>query len=177
MTRNSRHLQLVLLAIATTVAAVSAYAQEPITRSNWEKHPRIVEIRRIVVEIDARIANRSLTKKQAEQEYSEPYKDVLRQAFVDQRGIIRKFIRSAGSDDSAITYNHYYDDAGHLRFAYFLGGAANGTRIQHRIYFDSHGNKIWEVQKLVEGPGYTFPTEWPVEDIVFDPAKLSLEKW
>ena len=34
-----------------------------------------------------------------------------------------------------------------------------------------------EKQKLVEGPGYTFPTEWPMEEMVFDPTKLSLEKW
>ncbi len=178
---QSRRLHLAIAvavaAAVSAVAAVSAHAQGPITESNWQNHPRIVEIRKIVVEIDTLISEGSLAKKQAGQEYSEPYVDVLRQAFVDAKQIIRKFVRSAGSDDSAITGNYYYDGSGHLRFAYYLGAAVNGTRIQHRIYFDTHGNKIWEIQKLVEGPGYTFPTEWPAEDIVFDPSKLSLEKW
>ncbi len=152
-------------------------ADSPITDKNWTNHPAIVEIRAIVAAVDAQIANGSLVSKKKEQGYDKPYVDVLREVFLDSNGTIRKLDRSAGSDDSAITYNYYYDSDGHLRFAYFLGGAVNGTHIQHRIYFDVSGKRIWEIQKLVEGPGYTFPTTWPDEDIVFDPKKLSLEDW
>ena len=53
-------------------------------------------------------------------------------------------MRSGGSDDSAVTYSYYYDKDGKLRFVYIQGGAVNGTHIQHRIYFEANGTKIWK---------------------------------
>jgi hypothetical protein len=48
--------------------------------------------------------------------------------------------------------------------------AANGTREQHRVYYDESGNIIWRNRKLLKGPGYFQPPdieELPKED----PAK------
>ena len=166
-----------MLIVLLLLASVGAFAQESINESNWLYHPRIASIRAIVGEIDSQIEKGIFTHTKKEQGYDQPYKDVLREAFFDRNGTIRKFIRSGGSDDSAVTSKYYYDEHGHLCFAYILGGAVNGTHIQHRIYFDTKGSRIWEIQKLVEGPGYTFPTEWPAEDIVMEPTKLSLVEW
>jgi hypothetical protein len=170
-------MKLLLITIAAIMIPHVAHSQTSINDSNWQNHPKMVAIRSIVSEIDSQIRRGAYTTRKAEQEYSEPYKDVLREVFRDGTGTIRKLVRSGGSDDSAVTYNYYYDKEGKLRFVYIQGGAVNGTRIQHRIYFQADGTKIWEKQKLVEGPGYTFPTEWPMEEMVLDPAKLPIEKW
>ncbi len=45
----------------------------------------------------------------------------------------------------------------------------NGTVIEHRIYLDDTGKKIWENQTTTKDPGYTFPRMWPEEKLVFDP--------
>lgn len=62
-----------------------------------------------------------------------------------------------------------YDENGRLRFALITAGAVNNTRIEHRVYFSKSGEKIWEIQKLLEGPGYTFPKEWPVDELIQNP--------
>jgi hypothetical protein len=167
-----------VVAAAVVLATASpAFAQTGITSSNWMNHPRIVAIREIVAEIESLIAKGSLKSKKTEQGYSGPYIDDMRQAFFDSKGKIRKLVTSGGSEDSSLTFTSYYDKDGKLRFVYIVGGAVNGTGIQHRIYLDASGAKIWEIQKLVEGPGYTFPAEWPREQLVFDPAKLPLDTW
>jgi hypothetical protein len=167
----------VIASAGILAAAEPIAAQTQITGSNWMNHPRIVAIREIVVEIDSLITKGSLKSKKTEQGYSGPYIDDMRQAFFDSKGKIRKLVTSGGSEDSSLTFTSYYDKDGRLRFVYIVGGAVNGTGIQHRIYLDAAGAKIWEIQKLVEGPGYTFPAEWPLEQLVFDPAKLPLDAW
>lgn len=162
---------------SVVVAAFAAYGQDRIDESNWLTHPDIVEIRGMVNRIEADIGRGACIEKTAERDYVGPYKDTLRQIFTDSTGFVRKLIRQGGSDDSAVTYTYYYDAGGALRFVYIVGGAVNGTVIQHRIYFDPDGVKIWEIQKLVKGPGYAFPTVWPREEMVLDPAGYFLAGW
>ena len=91
---------------------------------------------------------------------------------IDSRGTVRNYYYDSGSDDSMVRRDFYYDNNGKLRFAFIKGGAVNGTKIEHRIYFDPAGKRIWEIQKLVEGAGYTFPRDtWPDDEIVYDPIK------
>lgn len=82
---------------------------------------------------------------------------------VDSKGIVRRYERQAGTEDYLLTFQHYYDESGRLRFVYIIGGAVNGTRIHHRIYFDEAGKRIWEAHKQLKGPGkvglFDFPDD------------------
>jgi hypothetical protein len=57
-----------------------------------------------------------------------------------------------------------------LRFVFITGGATNGSELEHRIYFDETGKRIWEKQIYKKGPGYTFPTIWPDDQLQFKDA-------
>ncbi len=152
------------LAIFLCCSFGATAGQEPqITSSNWQMHPRIREVRTIVDSINAALRNRSFKVSQREFEYCEPYEDTLRKMAVDSKGVVRRYENQAGSDDSALTWQHYYDEAGRLRFVFITGGAANGAQLEHRIYFDESGKRLWEDHKYVKGPEYTFPEVWPEE--------------
>jgi hypothetical protein len=83
---------------------------------------------------------------------------------------------SAGSDDSSVQTELYYDAKGILRFAFIKAGANNGTELEDRIYFSEYGKRIWEIQKLLKGPGYSFPNKWPDSDLFRDPKKAFKDK-
>jgi len=136
---------------------------DAITSANWQQHPKIKAVRSIVESINAGEKRGALKISVRKFEYCESYEDTLRKIAVDSQGIVRRYENEAGSDDSALTWQHYYDEAGRLRFVFISGGAANGSQLQHRIYFDESGKRIWEEHKYVKGPGYYFPEVWPEE--------------
>ena len=140
-----------------------AMQEEKITASNWQRHPKILQVRAIVNSVDASIKKGSFKISKREFEYCESYEDTLRKMAVDSKGVVRRYENEAGSDDSALTWRHYYDQLGHLRFVFITGGAANGAQLEHRIYFDESGKRLWEEHKFVKGPGYTWPEVWPEE--------------
>lgn len=147
-----------------------AFAQEAteINLENWVNHPEIVEVRKVHADVQAKIKTGSLLElKQAEDcgGISPVNKTMLIEA-----GIPRYYFYDSDSGDSLIEYKFYYDTARQLRFAFIKAKATNGTVLEHRIYFKNDA-KIWEIQKLVEGPGYTFPKIWPEEFLVYDAAK------
>jgi hypothetical protein len=113
----------------------------------------------------------TLKKNERKFDYCEPYEDTVRILYIDQNGRPHLYYYESGSDDSAVQRELYYDENGKLRFAFITAGAFNGTRLEHRIYFSKTGRKIWEIQKLLEGPGYTFPTEWPDAELIQDPVQ------
>jgi hypothetical protein len=154
------------------VTASGQEAEEAkITRTNWQKHPQIREVRDIVNLINAGLSQGTLKVSQRKFEYNEPYEDTLRKIAVDPRGVVRMYEKQAGSEDSSLTWKHYYDDSGRLRFVLIMGGAVNGTQLEHRIYFDEGGKRLWEDHKYVKGPGYTFPEVWPGDQLqTKDPA-------
>ena len=82
---------------------------------------------------------------------------------MDSKGVVRRYEKQGGSDDSALTWQHYYDKAARLRFVLITGGATNGAQLEHRIYFDESGKRIWEEHKYLKGPEYFFPEVWPEE--------------
>lgn len=160
---------LVVIGVAFLSSLVSA---SEITAKNWLKHPSVIEIRNIYSDVRKEIDSGKLNKKFREEDSCEFYGASDRVMYSDASGIARNYSYNAGSGDSLIQWDFYYDQKGHLRFAFIQGGAVNGTVIHHRIYFDVNRKRIWENQKLVEGPGYTFPRgAWPNEDIVYDPVK------
>lgn len=142
-----------------------------ITQANWERHPKIKAVRHLVQLVNAGLRKAAFNTSKREFEYCEPYEDTLRRISIDSRGVVRRYQKQAGSDDSSLTWEHYYDDSGRLRFVFISGGAVNGAQLEHRIYFDESGQRIWEGHKYVKGPEYSFPKVWPDEQLQkVDPA-------
>jgi hypothetical protein len=136
-----------------------------VTKANWQRHPKIKAIRALVQSVKNDISRRSLTTKKRVFEYCEPYEDTARVIGTDSRGRVRFYQKEGGSEDSALKWEHYYDVAGRLRFVFITGGAVNGTQLEHRIYFDEQGKRVWEERTFKKGPGYTFPEVWPEEQL------------
>jgi hypothetical protein len=137
----------------------------PVKRRNWQADSQLENIRKIVATINAGLKRHAFKLSQRKFEYCEPYEDTLRRIAVDDKGIARSYVKEGGSDDSALKWEHYFDAAGRLRFVLITGGAVNGSELEHRIYFDADSHRIREEQKYVKGPGYTFPEEWPDEQL------------
>lgn len=141
-----------------------------IDEDNWINNNYIKEVRDIYISIENLIGNEELEERRKEWAYSEPYIPTVKIIYGDSNGIIRKYVVEGGSDDSALRQEYYYDLNQILRFIFIVGGAVNGTTIEHRVYFDDTGNKIWEVQKI-EGEGYPFFSEWEQENYILNPSK------
>ncbi|TMH66888.1 MAG: hypothetical protein E6H57_12820 [Betaproteobacteria bacterium] len=141
----------------------AALASEAITEKNWVNHPEIVDVRTLYQKIkkskDAGHLKRN--ERKFDTTSCEPYEDDVRVLFTDQKGKPREL---------------FYDDNGKLRFAFVRAGAYNGTKLEHRVYFSKAGKKIWEIQKLLKGPGYTFPTEWPDAELIQNPVQAFNDK-
>ena len=148
-----------------------------ITKANWQQHPKIKAIRAIVQSVKTGMSRKSLTTKKRVFEYCEPGEDTLRMIATDKRGRARFYQNEGGSEDSSLKREHYYDETGRLRFVFITGGAVNGSELEHRIYFDEAGKRIWEEQTYKKGPGYTFPAIWPDDQLqIADAAgKFSLK--
>lgn len=141
-----------------------------VTKANWQQHPKIKAIRAIVQSIKSGMSRKSLTTKRRAFDYCEPGADTARMIATDAQGRARFYQTEGGSEDSSLKVEQYYDETGRLRFVFITGGAVNGTQLEHRIYFDETGKRIWEEQTFTKGPGYTFPQVWPEEDLVMTDA-------
>jgi hypothetical protein len=167
-----------LTAAACLMAGNAAFAAEAINARNWTSHPEIVEVRLLYQKILQDKAAGRLHKKERSFDTAdcEPYEDEVRILYLDKNKIARIYYFEGGSDDSAVKTELFYDESGKLRFAFIVAGAYNGTRLEHRVYFSRAGKKIWEIQKLLEGPGYTFPEEWPEAELIADPLRAYSDK-
>jgi hypothetical protein len=146
-------------------ALAQAQGGEEITKANWQQHPKIRAIRAVVELVKAGLSKGAFKRSKREFEYCQSYEDTSREMAVDSRGVVRWYKKQGGSDDSALTFEHYYDEEGRLCFVFISGGAANGSDLEHRIYFDEKGQRIWEAHHYIKGPGYTFPEVWPDENL------------
>lgn len=131
----------------------------------------IKQIRIIYNNILKEIEHNKFTKLIKEFDYCEPYQDTKRVVFINTKDVVRKYIVEAGSDDSAATWNYYYDDNEKLRFIFMTAGAVNGSELEHRVYFDITGNRIFEDHKYTKGPGYTFPKILPENEVIKNPKQ------
>jgi hypothetical protein len=157
------------------LVCAAAYAGDKITRENWIGHPDIVEVRNLYKNLVELKDSGKLLVKERKFDYCEPYRDTLRRLYSDEKGNPMIYHYERGSDDSAIRAELYYDSHAALRFGFVKAGAVNGTALEHRIYFSAAGERIWEIQKLLKGPGYTFPTIWPDSDLPGNPQKAFIE--
>src|ERR1041385_6924121 len=143
----------VILFVATILCVsfgASAMQDEKITASNWQRHPKILQVRAVVNSIDAGIKKGSFKVSKREFEYCDSYEDTMRKMAVDSKGVVRRYENEAGSDDSMLTWQNYYDQLGHLPFVFISGGAANGAQLEYRIYFDGRGKRLWEEHNSVK---------------------------
>jgi len=163
------------------VAAPAAHAGEPattqpptpITKNNWRSHPSIRAIRSLVEKNEAAIDGRKWHRedKNVCSNRNRPFAIDVR-VFRDERGGIRKYVKLSGTDDSAYTLEHHFDDRGRLRFALATAGAVNLSHETYRLYFGEDGSEIWRYVSS-SGPGYTFmrPPKFPDAMLVRDPVK------
>jgi hypothetical protein len=159
-----------LLTVGLWLLSSGGAAQVP-TEKNWKNHPDIVEVRSLYQKVKEAKNAGKLKKKERKFKYCEPYEDTVRTLYSARDGTPRIYYYESGSDDSSVRHELYYDESGKLRFALIIAGAYNGTKLEHRVYLSRAGKKIWETQKRLEGPGYTFPTEWPDEELIRNPLQ------
>ena len=123
----------------------SGNAGEVISDKNWQKHPKIIAIRRIVNSDNAGVRKGAFKTEHRICEMD--WFSRLRIAR-DSKGIVRWYQNYGEGEDSSRDNNYYYDDAGRLRFVLMTTYAANGTREQHRAYFDESGRLIYHGRRL-----------------------------
>lgn len=93
----------------------------------------------------------------------------FRELLVTASGAPRVYSDRSGSDDAGLRRRHVYDEQGRLRAAQIDAAASNGTRLQVRLFFDPAGRSLLQAQRLIAGPGYTFPLHWSAADLVWQP--------
>jgi hypothetical protein len=150
--------------VASRVSSMQETGGE-VTKANWQQHPKIKAIRSLVQSVKAGMTRKTLTTRKRTFEYCEPYADTVRLLATDSKGRARFYQTEGGSEDSSLKFEHYYDERGRLRFVLITGGAVNGSELEHRIYFDETGKRIWEEQAYKKGPGYTWPEVWPDDQL------------
>lgn len=156
---------------AASLAVSAACAAGPITDKNWMYHPDIVEVRSLYEKLQKEKEAGTLkeSKRVFDTAYC-PYEDAVRILLRDHQGRARIYYYDGGSEDSMVTSEMFYDEAGQLRFALLHGGAVNGTKVEDRFYFSKTGTKLWENEKLLEGEGYPF-VGWTAEALERDPVR------
>jgi hypothetical protein len=142
---------------------------QTITVKNWRSDPRILEVRAIYVTVNTLVAKKLLKLEQQKFGYC-PSWDLERSKFTAANGVVRRYIKAGGSEDSAVTFEHTYDARGRLRFVLVKAGAVNDTHLELRFYFDSAGKRVW-LDRRQTGPGYTFADADFVREMVWQPEK------
>ena len=154
-----------------TVVVISATAQSEgeINDKNWQNHPKIIAIRRIVNSTNAEVGRGAFETEHRICE--EGWFSRLRIAR-DSKTTVRWYQHYQEGEDSSWDNNFYYDDAGRLRFVLMTTYAANGTREQHRAYFDESGRLVYHGRRLLKGGGYFGPSVEDLKELVHkDPKK------
>jgi hypothetical protein len=151
------------------LALASIAAAQTITAKNWQNHPAILEVRGIYTATNALITAKKLKFEVKTFGYC-PSWDLERKRFSDARGIVRRYVKAGGSEDSAVTLEHTYDSSGKLRFVLVTAGAVNDTHEEWRFYFSAAGKRLWTDRRQT-GPGYTFSEDDFVKEFVLEPKK------
>jgi hypothetical protein len=156
-----------ILLVATSLAAGPG---DPITKKNWQGHPKIAEIRALVQQHEEAIKAKRVKheeRKDCDMEGAGKEEESIDR---DEAGVIRKYVHDVGSEDSAYRAEAYYDEKGRLRFVFARRGAVNDSSGEFRIYFGEDGKKLWTNVKE-KGPGYTWMKDFPEGWLVKDPEK------
>jgi hypothetical protein len=148
---------------------VGVVQAQTITAKNWRNDPRIIEVRAIYGAVNALVVKKRLKLEKKEFGYC-PSWDLERSKFIDFKGVVRRYVKAGGSDDSSVTLEHTYDARGRLRFVLVKADAVNDTQLELRFYFDATGKRVW-LDRRQTGPGYTFFDADFVKEMVWIPKK------
>ncbi len=162
-------MQIRLLADPHPWLDTTAQSEDEINDKNWQNNPKIVAIRKLVNSANTEVRRGAF--KTEHRICEEGWFSRLRIAR-DSKGIVRWYQHYQEGEDSSWDDNYYYDDAGRLRFVLMTSYAANGTREQHRAYFDESSRLIYHYRRLLKGPGYFGPPAEDLKQLVqMDPKK------
>lgn len=125
--------------------AVVAAATDPVTLANWSKHPRVVDVRKMVESVESDLAKR-VFKLEKRDKLCPGGGETIREKVTDPSGQIRKLGLRSGSDDGAAIDALYYQ-GGALRFVFREHRAGPVVVREDRIYFDESGKRFyWAVR-------------------------------
>ena len=124
--------RLMLIAALLFSLVTFANAKSNNSRINWIKHE--------FAKIESHTKNgfyRSQTKRK-----EDGYGGTEAQIFYDNRGVVRKYFLSSGSEDSYSSAEYYYDRNGRIFFSYLSLGSAGGENREIRSYYSPNGRLI-----------------------------------
>jgi hypothetical protein len=163
---NTTYIAVSFLLFLSLNAAQSA---DGINDQNWQSNPKIIAIRKMVNSANAEVRNGAFKTKH--RICDKGWFSRLRIAR-DSKGNVRWYQHYQEGEDSSWDNNFYYDDAGRLRFVLMTSYAINGTREQHRAYFDEGGRLLYHGRHLLKGTGYFGPSVEDLQELVhMDPQK------
>lgn len=124
--------------------------------NGWMSRPEIRQIRSLYSEIETAVTNGSLAQSGTRSCDGSGEGGVSVEAvfYENAAGVIRKYVLSGGTGDSAADASYYYDEIGRLRFVFQSLRAVNGTEMETRTYFDEMGEVIYRDRRLKKGPGW-----------------------
>lgn len=149
-----------LIPVVITIQLLSPNQSSPqsaITEANWQSHPKIVEIRRIVSATNSALKQKRYKVTERQFEYCQDQYFTVHRLAKNSQGMVTFYGDYSEGEDSSWDYQYFYDSARRLRFVLVTVYAANGSREQHRAYFDEGGSVIWRSRKTLKGPGYFAP--------------------
>ncbi len=129
----------------------------------WKKDRRIQAIQKLVREIDEAQRQGRLVQSTRPFQACGPGEDAERRLYALD-GRTAKYVRQVGSREVALTFEQLYDAQGRLRYVFIHGGAVNGAVLEHRIWLDEDGQRLWEAQHWRRGR-YPLPAAWPQGDL------------
>lgn len=154
---HSRLISTVVLGVGLWLSLNSVLAAEhkpiqEVTPENWERHPRIVEIRKLYNETQSRLTAKKL--KYQKKDYTVlprscrgTYPMEYVSLATDAEGRVRLYTTAQRiSHDDLLTTQYYYDDNGKLRFSYVTNKSDGLATIEYRIYLDENGKVFWDVR-------------------------------
>lgn len=166
---KSRTIFTLLILMITWIVWTGFADKKPITQDNWLNHPEVVEVRKLYNDIEQAIKEKRLILQTKDIAYTGPHQPTLKKVFIDENHAVRKYVEERGSEDSSLTCNFYYDTNKMLRFVFVEGAAVCGSVLEHRIYFDFCGKRMWENSKYTKGPEGYWPAEWPEKALIREP--------
>lgn len=132
---------------------VAAGAQSSVAGSNWQKGPRLDSVRAVVKWVER--LSPTLTEQADTTSCDDGQVVLVSKLFTDSGNVVRRFTVEGGSDESSGQEDHFYDGLGTLRFTFAATSASNGTRREHRYYYDITGALIYHDERILRGPGYS----------------------
>ena len=125
---------------------------EEVTPENWERHPRIVEVRKLYNEIQSLHAQKKL--KDQKKDYTPlprscrgtyPMEYLVLAEAAEGRVRLHTTAQRISHDD-LLTTQYYYDTKGTLRFAYITNKSSEYATIEYRVYLTDQGKVFWDTR-------------------------------